>query len=245
LVETWIISVKFPDDIGPALAKEHEGRRKTSMTSTGTATPLMARDELASTAAAEASQYDQLRAGAYSLLAQLLRQPPSAELLARLAEHHVPERKDENEFAVSLRLLGLAAAGTTPAQAAEEFQNLFIGLGRGELVPYGSWYQTGFLMEQPLGVLRDDLARLGFTRQENVHEPEDHVAALCEVLAMGIEDGLCSQQQEAFFRAHLAPWGARFWRDLQDARSACFYCAVGRFGAAFNDLETQLFELKL
>lgn len=220
------------------------------MTSTSSATPLMAREELESAAVAEVSpkvaeEFDALRAGAYGLLAQLLRQPPNAELLARLAEHHVPEQEGEDELAISLRLLGLAAAGTNPAQASEEYHTLFIGLGRGELVPYGSWYQTGFLMEQPLGVLRDDLAALGFARQQDVHEPEDHVAALCEVLAMGIEDGLCSKQQEAFFRAHLAPWGDRFWRDLQNAESACFYCAVGRFGAAFHDLESQLFELKL
>ena len=52
-----------------------------------------------------------------------------------------------------------------------------IGLGRGELLPFGSWYQTGFLMERPLGYLRDDLSRLGYQREEGVHEPEDHVAA--------------------------------------------------------------------
>jgi len=191
------------------------------------------------------SDDERLRAGAYGLLGRLLREPPDAALLAHLCAHHVAEQPGEDELAVSLRLLGLAAAGTSPQAAAEEFHALFIGLGRGELVPYGSWYQTGFLMEQPLGVLRADLAQLGFARQADVHEPEDHVAALCEVLAMCIEDGLASERQEAFFRRHLAPWAGRFWGDLQEADAACFYCAVGRFGAAFHDLETQLFDLKL
>ena len=45
------------------------------------------------------------------------------------------------------------------------------------LLPPSRWYLTGFLMEKPLGVLRDDLRALGFERDPNTKEPEDHVGA--------------------------------------------------------------------
>ncbi|MEW8584258.1 MAG: molecular chaperone TorD family protein, partial [Candidatus Thiodiazotropha sp.] len=106
-----------------------------------------------------------------------------------------------------------------------------------ELVPYGSWYLTGFLMEKPLGRLRDDLARLGFQRQEGVTEPEDHVAALCEVMGMLITEGIEFERQSHFFESPMAGWLERFFADLSEAKTAVFYRAVGRFGAAFAAME--------
>ena len=47
---------------------------------------------------------------------------------------------------------------------------------------HGSWYLTGFLMEKPLAVLRDDLTALGLARRDSCGEPEDHLAALCDVM---------------------------------------------------------------
>ena len=78
-------------------------------------------------------------------------------------------------------------SATTTHQADREYHALFIGVGRGELVPFASYYLTGFLNERPLAVLRQDLARLGAVRSESVKEPEDHIAALCEVMAGLIE----------------------------------------------------------
>lgn len=187
----------------------------------------------------------QLRAAAYGLLAALLRSPPDAALLARLRGYDLPERRAEDAVATALRLLGLAARSADPGAVATEFHALFIGLGRGELVPYGSWYLTGFLMEQPLSELRDDLAALGFERQAEVCEPEDHVAALCEVMAMLIADDAPHATQEAFFRRHLAPWLAHFFADLEVAQAACLYRAVARFGGAYTELENRYFAMRL
>jgi TorA maturation chaperone TorD len=107
-------------------------------------------------------------------------------------------------------------------------------------VPYGSWYLTGFLMEKPLGDLRRDLAELGYERQENVHEPEDHVAALCEVMALLIsDDGLPFGSQRRFFETHVSSWIETFFNDLEQAKAADFYRAVGRLGGAFIRLEKQ------
>jgi len=176
------------------------------------------------------------RIGAYGMLATLLRSSPDSSVLERVAGFaEVEPTRDELAFAMSM--LGLAASTSRPEAVDDEFHNLFIGMGRGELVPYGSWYLTGFLMERPLGRLRDDLATLGFQRQEGVNEPEDHAAALCEVMAMLINDGCSTQAQAEFFDSHMAGWLERFFTDLSEAKPAVFYRAVGRFGVAFSGLE--------
>ena len=115
-------------------------------------------------------------------------------------------------------------------------------MGRGEVVPFGSWYLTGFLMEKPLALLRADLERFGIERQEGVPESEDHIAALCDAMALIIRSGeeIPFAAQQAFFAAHLEPWAGRFFEDLQAAPSANFYRAVGFFGASFIDVERQL-----
>jgi TorA maturation chaperone TorD len=176
------------------------------------------------------------RRGAYSTLARLLRSPPDREVLDQVSGFSRIEHR-EDEMALAMSMLGLAANTSRSEAVDDEFHALFIGIGRGELVPYGSWYLTGFLMERPLGDLRDDLTALGFHRQEGVAEPEDHVAALCEVMALLIEDDMALDVQSQFFTTHIADWMENFFNDLSEASSAVFYRAVGRFGATFVALE--------
>jgi TorA maturation chaperone TorD len=189
------------------------------------------------------------RAGAYRLLAALLRDAPDQKVLAQTAELSAAEESGD-DLSVALSMLGLSAKHCDPLAIRDEYHTLFIGLGRGELVPYGSWYLTGFLMEKPLGLLRDDLARLGFERTQDTREPEDHIAALCEVMALLIQDHasqdfdgpLATQIEEAqsrFFESHISAWAELFFRDLSDASSAVFYRAVGRLGAEFMAFEKQ------
>lgn len=186
----------------------------------------------------------QHRAAAYGLLAALLRRSPDAQLLEQLAGFSgiMPEG---DELALSMSLMGLSAVSSTVDSVDDEFHALFIGLGRGELVPYGTWYQTGYLMERPLGVLRDDLKALGFERASDVREPEDHVAALCEVMAMLISDGVDHMRQSRFFELHMGSWFERFFNDLAHARSATFYKSVGRFGKAFTTFEKQYLSMQV
>ena len=184
------------------------------------------------------------RAGAYRLLASLLRDVPERSVLEHVMQ--LASIKDpHDELATSMSMLGLAATETAPQRIDDEYHALFIGLGRGELLPYGSWYLTGYLMETPLARLRDDLIALGYERSSPTHEPEDHVAALCEVMAMMISDAQTLQQQAIFFDAHLARWLDRFFRDLSQAKNAVFYRAVGRFGKAFIELEHHYLTMKV
>jgi TorA maturation chaperone TorD len=194
---------------------------------------------------ADVARYDALRAANYALLGALLARPPAAELLTDLAATEI-EGAADSLLDTAWRALGEAAAKADPEALVDEYQELFIGIGRGELMPYASWYLTGFLMEQPLTVLRDDLARLGFARQEGVSEPEDHIGALCEVMAMLIADPERAADyatQRSFYTTHIGPYVARFWDDLEHAKTARFYCAVSQLGAAFTDLETKYFSL--
>ncbi len=177
------------------------------------------------------------RIHSYRFIANLLRHPPDVTQLEQMA---MLERQAQtvDDYGFALQMLGLAAAQCGAAEIDDEFHALFIGLGRGELVPYGSWYLTGYLMEQPLAALRSDLARLGMVRNEDSHEPEDHVAALLEVMAFLIESEDSRAVQQQFFHSHIAPWMARFFNDLTVANNAVFYRAVGRLGMAFLRLES-------
>ncbi len=191
----------------------------------------------------QVSPEDQVRASLYGLLAALLRDVPGATFLEQVRALDPAQGRDG--FALAWEGLRLAAAQVTAAEADDEYHRLFIGLGRGELVPYGSWYQTGFLMELPLGELRRDLAALGFQRQSGVHEPEDHVAALCEVMSeLALDPEVPLERQVAFYRAHVGPWIGRFCRDLESVPGAPLYGAVGRLASAFFGLEGRYLEME-
>ena len=184
-----------------------------------------------------AASEDQVRAHTYGLFGALLSAAPSDDLLAVLAEID-PAPGAAGDFAGAWRQLAIAAAHAESASAAQEYQDLFIGVGRGEIVPYGSWYMTGFLMDRPLALLRADLKRLGFERQAEVREPEDHAAALCETMAMLLAEGQSQDVQRHFFTTHMEPWMKSFFRDLGAANSASFYRAVGQFGEQFVQFES-------
>lgn len=182
-----------------------------------------------------------LRANTYSLLAALLAAPPSRELLDLVARIADNGDSSGNGLARAWKVLGLAGRRSSVGSLDDEYHALFIGLARGELVPYGSWYLTGLLMDRPLAQLRSDLAALGFERAEDVHEPEDHAAALCETMGLIIAGGeeFGHGVQRSFFSRHMEPWLGQFFADLANAEAACFYRAVGHLGQQFVELERQ------
>ncbi|NKF52543.1 molecular chaperone [Shewanella sp. WXL01] len=188
----------------------------------------------------EVKENDQLRADIYQLLAALLRRHPSAELLQFLAELEVEEEEDNN---MSTAWVGLReAAKKADVEALEdEYFAIFYGVGSGEIMPYGSWFQTGSLMDKPLALLRNDLMQMGFEREENVKEPEDHVAALCEVMGTLIMEAP-GYRQLAFYQRHIGSWITRFCETLARCPSAQFYLAVAKLAEAFFETEAVEFE---
>lgn len=189
----------------------------------------------------EHAEEELARAYPYRLLSRLLAAAPDESLLKSLA--HMAG--DDSPFGQAYESLAAAASHTDAQRCKGEYQELFIGVGRGELVPFGSFYLTGFLHEKPLATLRGDLTRLGLARAEDVVEPEDHIAALCEVMAGLITGELADTDltvQKQFFQAHIASWAVRFFGDLEQAKSARFYRAVGGLGSVLMTIEMQAFE---
>jgi TorA maturation chaperone TorD len=189
----------------------------------------------------EVDEVDQLRSQIYTLLASLLRRAPGREMLTKVAE----VRGDATPFGLAAIALADAARRADPDAVSREFFDLFIGVGRGEILPYASYYLTGFLHERPLARVREDLAVLGLERAEGEVEPEDHVALLCEVMA-----GLATRAFEAepgaerrFFERHLKPWAGRLFADLETCRRAEFYRAVAALGRLFIEIEAEGFAM--
>src|SRR5205807_7827867 len=171
----------------------------------------------------------------------LLARAPDADMLGRLARL----RGDATPLGLAHVALAEAAATTTVERAEREYFNLFIGIGRGELLPYGSYYLTGFLNERPLARLREELARLGIERTEGNSEPEDHAATVCEIMA-GLAGGRLEAPagaDRALFEQHLAPWIGRFFADLERAEAADLYRRIGAVGRLFISIESEAFAL--
>lgn len=186
---------------------------------------------------------DALRAQGYRLLAHFLTAPPSQQDLDAGAALSGDDTALGRAITCFANLCGKSAAATV----AEEYQDLFIGIGRGELVPYGSYYLTGFLQEKPLAKLRQEMARLGLERDPDSPEPEDHIASILEMMA-GFIDGtpgplMSLGEQKQFYDVHLGAWVETFFRDLEDAKASVLYAALAGVGRAFFNIEERGFEM--
>jgi TorA maturation chaperone TorD len=185
-------------------------------------------------------EIDTARAQEYALIARLLLRAPDASLLANLSEL----RGDASPLGLAHIALADAAAAATPESAEREYFDLFIGVGRGELLPYASYYLTGFLHERPLARLREDLNAMGIARAEGIVEPEDHAGILCEIMA-GIAGGRLPAPKgsdQTIYERHMAPWIGRFFSDLEHV-DAKFYRQVGAVGRIFTEIEAEAFAL--
>ena len=189
------------------------------------------------------SAEDRLRADFYNFLGLLLAGPPDQLLLDQMAGLS----GDETDLGQAIQAMSRVAQVTKPAAAEREFNALFIGLGRGELLPYASFYLTGFLNEKPLAQLRNDMAVRGITRAQNVFEPEDNIASLMEMMAgmivgrFGAPAAL--NDQKAFWNKHIGPWAAHFYSDLEAAENSVLYASVGTAGRVFMEIEREAFRM--
>jgi TorA maturation chaperone TorD len=184
------------------------------------------------------------RADLYGLLATLLCAPPSQALLDTIAS-----AQDQGTGVLEQAWADLVKAGRgANAEAVrEEYEQLFIGVGKPEVMLYGSYYISGFLMEKPLAALRTDLARLGLQRADAVVESEDHIAALCEVMRYLIasDDVLHANlaTQKKFFGDHMQMWVTSLCTALEGHPQVNFYLPVARLARCFFEVEMQAFDM--
>ena len=191
----------------------------------------------------EVDSEDRLRADLYNFLGVLLARPADETMLEQTAALS----GDDSPLGQAVEGLARVAKASKPKAVEREFNALFIGLGRGELLPYASYYLTGFLNEKPLATLRQDMAALQVTRADNVFEPEDSMASLMETMG-GLIVGRFGapttiDRQRTFFNNHIAPWAGHFYSDLEAAKASVFYASVGAVGREFMNIEREAFRM--
>lgn len=191
----------------------------------------------------QVSAEDRLRADLYNYLGVMLARPADQMLLDQTAAL----TGDDSELGRAINGLARVAKAMTPKKVATEFNALFIGLGRGELLPYASYYLTGFLNEKPLAALRSDMSAQRIGRAPNVFEPEDNIASLMEMMGGMIMGRFGTPApdatQRAFFNKHIAPWAGHFYSDLKSAKNSVLYAGVADVGAVFMDIEKEAFRM--
>lgn len=189
------------------------------------------------------SEEDRLRADLYNFLGLLLSRPADEMLLVQTADL----TGDSGELGQAIVTLAKMAKISKPKSVETEFNKLFIGLGRGELLPYASYYLTGFLNEKPLALLRQDMTARGLARAENVYEPEDNIASLMEMMGAMIVGRFGTpaelSAQKSFFMKHINPWAGHFYSDLEAAKNSVFYASVATVGRVFMEIEAEGFRM--
>tara|TARA_B100000614_G_scaffold102243_1_gene91932 strand:- start:545 stop:1156 length:612 start_codon:yes stop_codon:yes gene_type:complete len=187
------------------------------------------------------SEVDKIRSDMYLFLSGVLQREPSDNLVG---EYNNLDG-DKTRIGKAFNILSDLSKKVSPSDIRNEYQNLFIGVGRGELLPFGSFYITGFLHDKPLASIRRDLNAMGIKRGDDFKEPEDHIACLCEIMS-GMIIGEYGKyfpvpEQKSFFTKHIQPWAEHFFTDLEGAKSAIFYSPVGTIGKLFMKIEEEAF----
>ena len=187
------------------------------------------------------SEVDKIRSDMYLFLSGVLQREPSDNLVG---EYNNLDG-DKTRIGKAFNILSDLSKKVSPSDVRNEYQNLFIGVGRGELLPFGSFYITGFLHDKPLASIRRDLNAMGIKRGDDFKEPEDHIACLCEIMS-GMIIGEYGKyfpvpEQKSFFTKHIQPWAEHFFTDLEGAKSAIFYSPVGTIGKLFMKIEEEAF----
>jgi TorA maturation chaperone TorD len=187
------------------------------------------------------SEEERFRAQFYLLLSRLLGAAADHDLLNVIKGLEV----DDTSIGQELTRLKTLAENTSVEVVSEEYNKLFIGVTQGELIPFKSYYLTGFLNEKPLAELRDDMQKLGIAKSDQVAEPEDHIAFLFEMMH-GLIVGSFGRpstipEQNRFFENHIACWAPKFFENLEMAEAARFFVPVGRIGKLFMEVESEAF----
>lgn len=194
---------------------------------------------------------DQGRANFYALISRLFAEAPDSALLKAIGSSPPLATEDDGAQLPMAWSRLIAACSVMDADASsEEYDKLFIGVGKAPLNLHASHHLTGFMMEQPLADVRRSLATLGFARVESQTVVEDHLAALCEVMRLlivggeGVEQAALSTQRQ-FFDAHIAPWFESCCDAIAKSSLANFYAVVAQFTSSFLLVERESFAIDL
>ena len=170
---------------------------------------------------------DAARADFYALLAALFHHAPDAKLLQTLAIAPPIDGGSEG-LARAWSELVAASAAMDPEAAAEEYESLFVGVGKARVSVYSGWY-TGALWLEPARVrIIEALAALGLARPAGVAEPEDHFAALFDTMRILVAGGAgrgpaSLAEQKRFYEGHVKPGVGPFLAAVREAPESNYY----------------------
>ena len=197
---------------------------------------------------------DEARANFYALLSRLYAAPPDAALLQSITDAGELPAAAEGpaaELVSAWRMLGAASATMDPEAAADEYQILFVGVGKSEVSLHASSYLPS-AGTSPLADIRGTLARLELARRPGVNLYEDHLAAVCEtmrVLIAGFDGAEAAPphslaDQREFFGMHVAPWVFACCNAIRACPIANYYRRVAELTELFMAIERDSFAIE-
>lgn len=194
------------------------------------------------------AEEDQARANLYGLLARLWYAAPDQALLDALSQGEVSmESAGETALTSAWRTLSRAAGAARPDELTHEYDSLFVGTGLAEITLYCSHYLTESGRERVVVALRNKLVELSLGRDSGTSEPEDHFAALLEVMRHLIVQGSDVPQisfQKDFFLSYIrSAYVPLTDAVLANEGGARFYKDVARLTRALLDIESQSFDM--
>lgn len=206
----------------------------------------MSETGLEQAAAATAPDPEELaRAGLYGLISRLFYGPADPNLLAEISRSPATGEEPESGGGLAAAWRGLQEACRTayPAVVRQEYDGLFVGVGRAEVSPYLSGYAEPSSPDRYLVRLREQMGALGLARRETAFEVEDHISAACDVMRWLIEGRRPLADQQQFFERFVYPGAIPFCIAAQNAASAIFYKQVAAFALSFFEIERAAFEM--
>ena len=189
------------------------------------------------------SEEDAGRAHLYALIGRLFYDAPDSILLAQLCRAEAEPAGNNAPLDRAWQSLRDACGRAYPVGVKQEYDSLFVGVGKSEVTPYTSHYVTGNSPDQHLVRLRERLEQLGLARRSAAFEVEDHVSGICDVMRILIEDGQPLPEQSLFFKEFVYAGVTPFCDAVAIATSAVFYRSVADFAHAFLQVERQAFEM--
>jgi TorA maturation chaperone TorD len=193
----------------------------------------------------ELAPEERARADFYGLLARLFYAPADRALLDALASAgELPSDDASVALALAWRELARAAATASEDAVRDEYEQLFVGTGKADVSLYTTAYTIKSAIDNPLVEIRDFMARHGLTRKEAAFEPEDHIAALCEIMRFLVAEQQAPMgEQQGFFESYIGRGGSLLCAAIDRNARAVFYRHVAKFAAAFLQLEHDAFEI--
>ena len=204
----------------------------------------MSDTRLENTVAEALDPEDLARANLYGLISRLFYDAVDPNLLAEISRSGLDGEGQEHGGGLVAAWRGLrdACRSAYPALVKQEYDTLFVGVGKSEVTPYLSAYAEPSAPDRYLVRLRERIESLGLGRRESVFQVEDHISGISDVMRWLVEHRPLAEQRE-FFEVFAYPGAIPFYVAAQNAASASFYIQVARFAQSFFEIEKAAFEM--